>query len=106
LIDFDYLQGLSFLKYKKYSTPIRVAISGIIAVQLFGFYQFPPQILYPVAVLAVGNLLSITVEKAKLSTVEIAERKCKICNIPMYSKMIKCEKCNMQIDTDEERNNK
>lgn len=69
---------------------------------MFGFYQFPTQVLYPVVVLAIGNLLSISIEKAKLSTVKIAERKYKICNKPTYGKIIKCEKCDIQIDTDDD----
>lgn len=104
-IDFFQGQGLSFLKYRKIATPVRIGLSVIIAIHFFGLYQLPPQVLYPSAVLAIGNLLSIVVEKAKLSTVEIADRKCPKCKSSMYSKMIKCEQCNIQIDTDDERKN-
>lgn len=99
----DVFYGISFLKYKKFATPLRIILSAIIGIQFFGFYQFPPHVLYPAAILSITNLLSIAVEKAKLSTVEIAERKCPKCDIPMYSKMIKCEKCGIQLDTDEHK---
>ncbi len=107
MVDFEHLQGqgLSFLKYRKLATPVRIGLSVIIAIHFFGLYQLPPQVLYPSAILAIGNLLSIVVEKAKLATVEIADRKCPKCHISMYSKMIKCEKCSIQIDTDDESKN-
>jgi len=61
---------------------------------------------YSAAVLGVLHLTSIGFEKARLSTVEIAERKCPKCDKSMYSKVIKCEKCKITIDTDEERDEK
>ena len=94
---------MSFLKHKKLATPVRIVLSVIIGIQFFGIYQLPPQILYPAAILSIGNLISIVIEKAKLATVEVAERKCKVCGKPMYSKIIKCEKCNIQEDTDEQK---
>ena len=100
---FDYSFGISFLKHKKLVTPVRIFLSAIIGIQFFGIYQFPSQVLYPCAVLAIGNLLSIILEKSKLSTVEVAEEKCPKCKIPMYSKMIKCEKCGIQLDTDDRK---
>ena len=104
MTDFNYFQGLTFLKYKKVATPVRIILCIIIGLQFFGIYQFPQQVLYITAIFAITHLTSIAFEKAKLSTVEIAERKCPSCNIPLYSKIIKCEKCNMQYDTDDEKN--
>lgn len=100
---FDTSFGISFLKHKKLVTPVRVFLSAVIGVQFFGIYSLPPHVLYPCAVLAIGNLLSIIVEKSKLSTVEVAEEKCPKCEMPMYSKMIKCEKCGIQLDTDDRK---
>lgn len=99
----DIFSGISFLKYKKIATPVRIGLAGIVGIQFFGIYQFPPHVLIPAGILAITHLLSIVVEKAKLSTVEIAERKCPRCQKPMYSKIIKCEKCSIQEDTDEQR---
>ncbi len=97
--------SISLNQYKKLVVPIRIGLSIIIAIQFFGIYDLPTQVLYPAAIFSILHLTSIAYEKAKLSTVEIAERKCKICGFPMYSKIIKCEKCNVQIDTDDEKNN-
>ena len=99
----DAFDSIPFTQYKKYATPVRIFIAIIVVIQFFGFYDFPAELLYPVAVLAVLHLTSIGFEKARLSTVEIAERKCRICGKPMYSKVIKCEKCKITIDTDEEK---
>ena len=63
----------------------------------------PSEILYPTAVFSAFHLISISYERAKMSTVEIAERKCPQCNVPMYSKIIKCKKCGLQFDTDFEK---
>lgn len=99
----DILDSIPFTQYKKYATPVRVFVAIIIGIQFFGVYDLPNEILYPAGVLGILHLTSIVYEKAKLSTVEIAERKCPKCNVPMYSKVIKCEKCKISIDTDEER---
>lgn len=101
--DINYFQGLSFLKYKQVAGPVRILLSIIIGLQFFGIYQFPQQVLYIAAIFSITHLTSIAIEKAKLSTVEIGEKKCPSCNLPMYSKVIKCEKCKMQLDTDDKK---
>jgi len=99
----DAFDSIPFTKYKQFAAPVRIFLAGVIAIQLFGLYDFPNELLYFVAVFSVMHLTSITFEKSKMSTVEIAERKCPQCKLPMYSKVIKCEKCKFQVDTDEER---
>jgi len=102
----DFFDSIPFPHYKKYATPVRIFIAIVVGIQFFGFYDLPDELLYPVAVLGIIHLTSIGFEKSRLSTVEIAERKCPQCKMPMYSKVIKCEKCKFQVDTDEERDEK
>ena len=99
--DFD--ASIPFARYKKIATPVRIVLAGIIGVQFFGIFQIPQEVLYPAAVLSIMHLISIGFEKSRLSTVEIAERKCPKCEKPMFSKLIKCEKCGIQLDTEEEK---
>ena len=47
--------------------------------------------------------MSIDHERNRLVTTEIVDRKCPICKRQMYSKMIECENCKIQLDTDEEK---
>ena len=94
------IPSIPFTQYKKIAAPVRIGLSAIIVIQFFGIYNIPSEILYPAAILSALHLISISYERAKMSTVEIAEQRCLRCNIPMYSKIIKCEKCGLQFDTD------
>jgi len=47
--------------------------------------------------------MALAYEHSRLVTTEIVDRKCPICKKQMYSKIIKCENCKIQIDTDEEK---
>lgn len=91
----------AIINKRKYATPIRVLLAGIVIVHFFHIYTLPDQVLHVAGALIALNLISIAIEKLKMSTVEVKERKCPKCNIPMYSKIIKCQKCGIQLDTDD-----
>jgi len=66
--------------------------------------ELPMWLLVPVFSLTAIHLMGIINERSKLLTIEIVDRICPICKKQMYSKIIKCENCLIQIDTDEEQN--
>lgn len=103
------LQSIPFDQYKRSAVFIRILFLFVIAIEFFklhphiGIQEIPLWILVPVFTLSTVHLISIAYEKSTLVTTEVEDRKCPVCKRQMYSKMIKCEICKIQIDTDDEK---
>ena len=104
ILELDIFTSIPILKYKKIENISRCICCCIISIHIFELYQIPQNILYPIMTLLIMQIISITIEKTKLSTVEVAKRKCPKCNKSMYSKIIRCDKCNIEQNLDNETN--
>ncbi len=94
----DTFDSIPFTKYKQFAVPVRIFLAVVIVMQFFGFYDFLSEFLYFVVVFSILYLINIAFEKSKMSTVNIVERKYPQCELPMDIKVIKYEKCKIQID--------
>jgi len=105
----DLVQSLPLERFKKIAIPLRIFFIIIIAIEFFklhtylGIESLPTWLLGLVFTLTMLHLMGIAKERNNLVTTEIENRKCPICEKQMYSKMIKCEICKIQIDTDDEK---
>lgn len=103
------IHSLPLDRYKKGAIPVRIFFIAVICVEFFKLHSYlgidsiPLWILVPVFSLTTIHLMTLAYERSLLVTTEIVARKCPICKRQMYSKIIKCENCKIQIDTDEEK---
>ncbi|MGI0013904.1 MAG: hypothetical protein ACREBU_10755 [Nitrososphaera sp.] len=105
LEDYSTLSKISsiFTKNKKLSIPIRIVLVAALIIHFFGIYQLPTAAIQTVITITILNLLAYSYEQAKNATVEVAEIRCKACDVPMYSKIVKCPKCGAYRDLDEKK---